>query len=243
MTLNINNCSKSFMVDGVNTIILNDINLFVENDEVLCIFGKSGAGKTTLLKICAGIIKADKGFISPDPEKLRIGFIFQEDRLLPWLSAKDNVLIAAKRDSQSQKSALEKLGKVGMRSKMNKMPNELSGGERQRVAIARALAVNPDIIFMDEPFSHLDEITANTIRQEVKQLVKIQKIPVVFVTHNPLEAIYIADRIAILSKKTKTINRIIKNKIKFNGTGLYYSLLANNIAKAYVKLLLDSLDD
>ena len=243
MIFNISNCSKSFILDQGRKTILDNIELSVNENEILCIFGKSGAGKTTLLKICAGIIEADKGSISPSPDKLKIGFIFQEDRLLPWLTAKDNVLIAVNRNPQSQKLALEKFALVGMKDKMNKMPNDLSGGERQRVAIARALAVDPDIIFMDEPFSHLDEITASQIRQEVKQLVKIQKIPVILVTHNPLEAIYMSDRIAILSKKTKTISRIIKNKIKFNGADLYYSLLANDIAKSTVKSLLDSLDD
>src|SRR5690606_14453640 len=158
--------------DGGSRPALHDIDLHVGSGEFVCLLGPSGCGKTTLLNILAGLDHADSGTVTVgDPVAPPVtSYVFQEPRLLPWRTVSGN-----------------------------DYPRQLSSGRRQRVAVARALLVKPDVLFMDEPFSSLDELTATRMREELLELWQELGCTVVFVTHNPLEAAFLADRIVVMS--------------------------------------------
>jgi len=169
----------------------------------VCLVGPSGCGKTTLLNILAGLDHADAGRVSIDaPEGVQpiVRTIFQEARLLPWMTVRENlafVLDGPKRDKQERID--EWLSRVGLTGTAEFYPRQLSIGMQQRVSVARGLIVGPDVLFMDEPFGALDELTAMTMREELLELWQDLGCTVVFVTHNPLEAVLLADRIVIMS--------------------------------------------
>jgi ABC-type nitrate/sulfonate/bicarbonate transport system ATPase subunit len=132
---------------------------------------------------------------------------------------------------------------VGLDKRSSSYPSSLSGGERQRVAIARSLIINPDILLMDEPFSHLDEITARNLRADVKAICKKQNTPVIFVTHNPIEALYFADKVVIISKKKSTTSKTINVPKELSESKDYYETLINHPkAKVLINKLINYLD-
>lgn len=197
---------KSFpRADGGSNLILPDINLSMAAGEFVCLVGPSGCGKTTILHTIAGVVEKDAGSImidGRDHSQARIGYVFQEPRLLDWLTAVENVKFgaaAAGVPAEKVSEVAERyLGLVGLSDFVDAYPLTLSGGMQQRVAIARALAVQPDVLLMDEPFSSLDELTARTLRRELLRLWTEDRHTVIFITHNTLEAAYLADRIYVL---------------------------------------------
>jgi ABC-type nitrate/sulfonate/bicarbonate transport system ATPase subunit len=189
---------------------LGQISFDVAAGEFLVVVGPSGCGKSTLLQILAGILKPTDGSISVDGEpiagpSLDRSMIFQSYALFPWLSVLDNVQFGLRRKTiprQQQRSiALQYLHLVGLSDCAHKSIDELSGGMKQRVAIARAFAVNPSILLMDEPFGALDALTRRFLQRELLRIWQEQQRTVVFITHSVSEAIYLADRILVMSAR------------------------------------------
>jgi ABC-type nitrate/sulfonate/bicarbonate transport system ATPase subunit len=194
-----------------------DIDLRIGENEFVSIIGPSGCGKSTLLHVLAGLKSPATGQItykSADVtadvgKRLRTGYVFQDHRLLPWRSVRRNIEIAmrsagvpkAEWDSQIE----QYLALLQVREHIDALPMNLSGGQRQRVSIARALAVRPDLVLMDEPFSGLDEVTGRTIRVELDRMRQTSATPTLFVTHSIREALFLSDRILVLSRGPATV--------------------------------------
>ncbi len=199
------------MSGGKELAVLEDINIEVKEGEFISILGPSGAGKSTLLRIMVGLTKPSKGEIfyhglPLDKAKPKISMVFQSFALFPWLTVLENVELGLKSynipDEIAREKAIKMLDMVGLDGFEDAYPRELSGGMRQRVGIARAMVIEPEILFMDEPFSALDILTADNLRGELIDLWINKKIPtksIIFVTHNIEEAVYLSDRAIILS--------------------------------------------
>ena len=186
---------------GPQTVI-DGIDFTSADQSFVSLVGPSGCGKTTLLNIIAGIESASGGSVtigsSQRPGKL--AYVFQEPRLLPWRSIFDNLMYVQKvRDDAAKERVHEALQRVGLGHAEKKWPGQLSGGQQQRVGIARALSVEPDVLLMDEPFSHLDAITARGLREHLQELWAATRKTVVFVTHDVSEAAELSDRILMLA--------------------------------------------
>ncbi|KKF01040.1 ABC transporter ATP-binding protein [Mycolicibacterium obuense] len=186
---------------GPQTVI-DGIDFTIADQSFVSLVGPSGCGKTTLLNIIAGIESASGGSVtigsSQRPGKL--AYVFQEPRLLPWRSIFDNLMYVQKvRDDAAKERVHEALQRVGLGHAEKKWPGQLSGGQQQRVGIARALSVEPDVLLMDEPFSHLDAITARGLREHLQELWAATRKTVVFVTHDVSEAAELSDRILMLA--------------------------------------------
>jgi NitT/TauT family transport system ATP-binding protein len=196
--------------------IYDGLSFEVRRGEFLCILGPSGCGKSTSLRVMGGLLPISAGRVSvaglpPSEAWAEISFVFQSPRLVSWRSALDNIVLASELRfgkgslAERRARATELLALVGLAGDAAKYPSMLSGGERQRVAIARALAVDPKIIFMDEPFSALDPNTRARMRVEIEQIWQRTGKTVVFVTHDIDEALQLADRIVLLSKKPTAV--------------------------------------
>jgi ABC-type nitrate/sulfonate/bicarbonate transport system ATPase subunit len=206
----------AFSRDGKTTPVLNDINLEVAQGEFLCIVGPSGCGKSTLLSAMAGFLSPASGEISidgqvvtgPDPRRI---FVFQERGVFPWLTVEGNIgfgLFKLPRAERQQRIAYY-IKMVGLSGFEKAYPAELSGGMKQRLEVARALAVNPDLLFLDEPFGALDSITRLTMRSELLRIWEAEKNTIVFVTHDIDEAVQLADRVAVMSDRPAKIQQIV----------------------------------
>jgi NitT/TauT family transport system ATP-binding protein len=216
--LEIKGLSKSFSVKGKTFEALHDVNLSVGDKEFMCLLGPSGCGKTTLLRIMAGLERPTSGAVlldgvpieGPGPQR---GMVFQEYSLFPWRTILDNVAFGLELRGVSREERFEKarryLKTVGLAGFENSYPHELSGGMKQRVAIVRALVNNPKALFMDEPFGALDAQTRNIMQAELLRIWQEQQKTVVFVTHSVDEAIYLADRVVIMSARPGQISEII----------------------------------
>lgn len=197
---------------------LGGINLEVRTGEFLAIVGPSGCGKSTFLEILGGLIKPSCGSICIDgkqvfgPNQDR-GIVFQGYALFPWRTVTENIAYGLEEKGVPKKTRNEICNKyislVGLSGFEDHYPYQLSGGMKQRVAIARALAYNPDILLMDEPFAALDAQTRDTLQGEVLRIWEETKKTVLFVTHNIEEAVFLADRIAVMSARPGIIKRII----------------------------------
>jgi NitT/TauT family transport system ATP-binding protein len=216
--LEIKGLSKSFSVKGKRFEALRDVNLSVGEEEFICLLGPSGCGKTTLLRIMAGLERPTSGAVlldgvpieGPGPQR---GMVFQEYSLFPWRTIIDNVafgleLQGVPKDERREK-ARRYIKAVGLEGFENSYPHELSGGMKQRVAIVRALVNNPRALFMDEPFGALDAQTRNVMQSELLRIWQEQQKTVVFVTHSVDEAIYLADRVVIMSARPGRISEVI----------------------------------
>jgi ABC-type nitrate/sulfonate/bicarbonate transport system ATPase subunit len=188
---------------GSERLALAAVSLTVPDGEFVCLLGPSGCGKTTLLNILSGLDTPDAGEVRiqrADGGQRRLGYVFQESRLLPWMSVADNLRFVLDTSRREAADAIAYwLERVGIPGRGQDYPRQLSIGQRQRVAVARALIVRPDVLFMDEPFSALDELTAGRMREELLDLWEEIGSTVVFVTHNPHEATFLADRIIIMT--------------------------------------------
>jgi NitT/TauT family transport system ATP-binding protein len=200
---------------------LRDISFDVANNEFVSIIGPSGSGKSTLLRLIADLLPITSGHIlindapcSVARRNREIGFVFQEPALLPWRSSEKNVrlpLEVLKRDGQrGRDKAAELLRLVGLEDFGSKRPDQLSGGMRQRVSIARALTYDPDLLLMDEPFGALDQITRDEMNNELLRIWSERRSTVIFVTHSISEAIYLSDRVAVLSPRPGRLIDIVQ---------------------------------
>lgn len=196
--------------------VLERINLEVGQGEFVCVVGPSGCGKTTLLNIIGGFLPAARGEVQIEgepvngPDSRRI-FIFQEGGVFPWLTVRENVGFGLFRKSPQERDRLVKhyTEMVGLTGFEESYPRELSGGMRQRVEIARALAANPEIIYMDEPFGALDFFTRLKMRADLLQIWEQERKTILFVTHEIDEAIQLADRVVVFSRRPATIQLIV----------------------------------
>ena len=186
----------------------------VQENEFLCVCGPSGCGKTTLLDILSGIMKPSRGSVLLDgreitPRRDRVSFVFQEPSTLPWLNVHDNIATGLrirrtpKAEIASRVEAI--IDMVGLRGFEKHYPHQISGGMKQRVAIARAFVIDADLILMDEPFVSLDQPTRERMQQELLDIWQKRRRTVIFVTHNLEEAVFLGDRIIILSAKPARI--------------------------------------
>ena len=176
--------------------------------EFHCLVGRSGCGKTTWLKLAAGLLMPDAGELRLQGRVLQgptasMGFVFQSPNLLTWLNVLDNVLLPIRlhREVQSEDKARAHalLAHMGLTPWLAQSPAQLSGGQQSRVAIARALITEPSLLLMDEPFAALDAITREELQDELAQLCRARRTSVLFVTHDMAEAVYLADRVAVMS--------------------------------------------
>ena len=195
--------------------VLHDISLTVDESKFVSIVGPSGCGKSTLLNVIAGIESCDGGSVTIHPRagrsdaEPRIGYVFQSPRLLNWLTVENNIhfVLEAQKVPRSRWRELvaRNLEMVGLAGQERNYPLNLSGGMQQRVAIARALAIEPDILLMDEPFSHLDAITARKMRFDLMDILQRAKPTILFVTHDLSEAVFLSDSIYMMTTKPARI--------------------------------------
>lgn len=226
--IEVRNVSKDFKrrnAEGKDSTIhvLDDISFEVEKGEFVCLLGFSGCGKSTLLNMLAGFEEPTKGTVSIDGEEVKKPSakyitIFQHYGLLPWRNVKKNIELGLENKNISreerEQAAQKYLELVGLKGLEQQFPSQLSGGQQQRVAIARGLAVNPEILFMDEPFGALDPITRNKLQDDLLAIVKEQKKTVIFVTHDIEEAVYLADRVFVMQANPGKIQKIYEVKIQ-----------------------------
>jgi len=220
------NVSHDFvMPNGSKLRVLEDINVAIKPLEVVALLGPSGCGKSTILRILAGLIKPTEGEVFYRGHRVEgltpgVGIVFQSFALYPWMSVTENVQIVLEaaglpRDDQRER-AEHAIRTVGLAGFEEAYPRELSGGMKQRLGIARALSVNPEFLFMDEPFSHVDALTAEGLRAEVIDLWTPEDSnpsSILMVSHDIKEVVYMADRIVVLSSQPGRVRTIADNKL------------------------------
>ncbi len=217
-TIEVQNIDKLYTSpDGQEIHALHDINLTVDDGEFVCIVGPSGCGKSTLLEIIAGLLPATNGEILLDGQRINgtsrdIGVVFQDPSLFPWRVVQKNIAFGmeiAKVPKEKQKEQLKKyINMVNLTGFEHKYPSQLSGGMRQRVGIARTLAMEPKVILMDEPFSAVDHLTRCALQEELIQIWGKEKKTILFITHDINEAVFLANRVVLLSTRPGQIQNI-----------------------------------
>jgi len=200
--IRVSQLTKEFDTQQGHELVFEDLNFEIEPGTFVTLIGKSGSGKSTLLNIISGVLDPTVGevqFETPGGSDVTLGHVFQSPRLLPWNSASQNIeYVHEDNPDYTDDLARQYLDLVGLEGHYDKYPSQLSGGQRQRVGIARALSIDPEILLMDEPFSNLDEITAEELRRELLDIWQQLGKTVFFVTHDITEAIELSDRILML---------------------------------------------
>lgn len=204
-------------------LALAQVDLDVYEGEFLCLLGPSGCGKTTLLNVISGFVQPTSGHVEAKGEEITgpasdRGMVFQEYALFPWLTVEKNIQYGPRlkgiRGTRLKELSDRYCRLVGLEGSANRYPNQLSGGMRQRVAIARALANQPDILLMDEPFGALDAMTRQTLQEELLKIWEAERKTFVFVTHSIAEAVFLADRIVVMSSHPGKVKHVIVNTTK-----------------------------
>lgn len=201
----------------LSKVILRDLSMQISKGELLCLLGPSGCGKSTLLKILADLETPDAGVIRWQ-KKDAFSFVFQDAELLPWRTTLENVRLPLELKSKLSKKeqnerSMQALQRVGLEDFAKHFPHEMSGGMKMRTSIARALVSTPTLLFMDEPFSALDEVTRFGLQSQLRKICFEQKLTIVFVTHSILEAVFLADRVVLMSAKEGLL--VLDEKINF----------------------------
>jgi NitT/TauT family transport system ATP-binding protein len=209
-TIRLTDVTRTFQLTSGRLTALAGVSLSVAERQVVAVVGPNGSGKSTLLRLICGLIPPDSGTIEVDGRPVsegdpRVGLVFQEPRLLPWRRAADNVAfplqLAGVPRAARRARAAELLELVGLAEFADAYPHQLSGGMRQRLAIARALARDPSVLLMDEPFSALDALTRERFNVELLKLWQHTATSIVLVTHSIPEAVFLADRVIVLSAR------------------------------------------
>ncbi len=216
--ITIRNLNKTYVTDDSSTVAIEDFSIDIDKGELISIVGPSGCGKTTLLRMIAGLLDPTAGSITingkeckgPGPDR---GMVFQDYALFPWRSVRKNVEFGMEVNGMSKEDRRKRADKlldvVGLEKFADARVHELSGGMKQRVAIARALATHPDVILMDEPFGALDAQTRNLMQEELVRVIQKTNQTVIFITHSVDEAVYLSDRIVVLTKRPAQIKEIV----------------------------------
>ena len=216
--LEIEELSKNYLTKKQVICALKCINLEINENDFIVLVGPSGCGKSTILSIIGGLEEKSNGKIKIFKKDLRVGYMFQEDTLFPWLNVLDNCLlglkIKKKVNEENVKYVKHLLKKYGLTSFEKSYPKELSGGMSQRVALIRTLATKPDILLLDEPFSALDYQTRITVSNDVFKIIKEEKKTALMVTHDISEAISMGDKVVVLSNRPAIIKNVYD--IKFD---------------------------
>lgn len=213
--LKLDKINKSFTVSGSKVNVLNDIDLDVKKGEFSCIIGPNGSGKTTLIKIISGIEKPSGGEYWKSG---KIAYLPQQYSLLPWLTVRENIELPGKINNRLTRSIQKDVAKYLRKYNLTKFsdfyPSEISGGMKQKAALIRAVAYKPDIIILDEPFSALDAITRVETQKMLSDLWLEYKPTILCVTHDIDEAIFLSDRIFVLSKRPGKVAKIFNTRLK-----------------------------
>ena len=217
--IHIENLSKTYKRDDSETVAIEDFSINIKKGELISIVGPSGCGKTTILRMIAGLLEPTSGTITvaghpcdkPGPDR---GMVFQDFALMPWRSVIKNVELgmemAGVPKEERRKRAEEYISIVGLEKFKDARINELSGGMKQRVGIARALVNHPDVLLMDEPFGALDAQTRNLMQAGLIKILDKTDQTIIFITHSVDEAVYLSDRIVVLTKRPAKIKEIIE---------------------------------
>jgi NitT/TauT family transport system ATP-binding protein len=224
--LELSGVSKEFYSGGGSVTALQDVSLSLKPQEFVSVLGRSGCGKTTLLRMLAGLTYPTCGHVSAggrplwnertrDPETMnKLGLVFQDANLFPWYTVEDNIALPLKIRGVSRSDRLARARSLcellGISGFERCYPRELSGGMRQRVAIARALSYNPSILLMDEPFGALDALTRDKMNLELQALAAASRAAVVLVTHSIREAVFLSDRVVLLSPRPGRVRSVTK---------------------------------
>ena len=208
---------KNFVEEGKPPVeVLAGIDLDVAEGEFVCLLGPSGCGKSTALNICAGFTKADGGVVEVDgevvdgPDKKRV-FVFQEYGIFPWMSVWDNIAfgLGDRPHAEKRETVRHYIAMVGLTGFEEAFPHELSGGMKQRVEVARALAVNPDVLFMDEPFGALDSLTRLNMRSELIRIWQREHKTILFVTHDIEESVQLGQRVVVFGNRPAKVKTTV----------------------------------
>ena len=236
----LNSVSKKFN----DFLALDKVNFEVADGEFVCLLGPSGCGKTTILRLAAGLEAPNEGGLILDGKNIEgvnkeCGFVFQEYALFPWRTVKENIEFGpeVKGMTTQERNRISKhyIDLVGLNGFENHYPNELSGGMKQRVGIARAYANNPKLLLMDEPFGALDAQTRNLMQSELLRIWEKEHISVLFVTHSVDEAVYLGDKVVVMSARPGTVKEIFN--VKLSRPRIRTSLEANIIRDKVLKSL------
>lgn len=213
--------SKTFATKSQPLLVLDGIDVTVDEGEFVCFLGPSGCGKSTLLNIAGGFERPTSGRVlvdgeevrGPDPRRV---FVFQEYGIFPWASVWDNVVLGLRHQSKAEQHriAAEVIELVGLAGFERTYPMELSGGMKQRVEVARALAVDPDVIYMDEPFGALDSLTRLTLRSELIRIWSEREKTILFVTHDVDESVQLAERVVVFTDRPGRVAGIVEVGMK-----------------------------
>ena len=214
--LSIRGLDMTFRAEGKEIAVLQNIDLDVHVGEFVCILGPSGCGKSTLLNVVGGFLRPTAGTVTidgepvdgPDPRRI---FVFQERGVFPWLTVEGNIGFGLGKltEAERRRRIAHYVRLVGLTGFETAYPQELSGGMKQRVEVARALAVNPDMLYLDEPFGALDSITRLVMRGELLRIWGQEKKTILFVTHDIDESVQLADRVVVMSSRPARIRRIV----------------------------------
>lgn len=215
--LNIKELSKNYLTKKQVICALKNINLKVYENDFITLVGPSGCGKSTILSIIGKLQKESSGKIEFKKKNIKVGYMFQEDALFPWLTVFDNCMLGLQIqknvNDKSKKYVKELLKKYGLSNFEKSYPKELSGGMRQRVALIRTLAIKPDILLLDEPFSALDYQTKIAVSDDVYKIIKEEKKTAIMVTHDISEAVSVANKVVVLSKRPSSVKNVYDIKI------------------------------
>jgi NitT/TauT family transport system ATP-binding protein len=214
--LQMENVSMVFERDGKSVSVLDDLNLAIHEGEFICLVGPSGCGKSTLLNVMGGFLSPTAGSVKIDgevvqaPNPRRI-LVFQDHGVFPWLTVEGNIGFGLSKlsDAERKQRIAHYVQLVRLQGFEQSYPSDLSGGMKQRLQVARALAVNPDILFLDEPFGALDSVTRFLMRGELLRIWQTERRTIIFVTHDIDEAVQLADRVVVLSSRPAKIQDVL----------------------------------
>lgn len=220
--LEITHLSKNYQDNTGEIEAIKDINLEIKNNEFVVIVGPSGCGKSTLLSILANLDKKSSGNLKYSKKDIKVGYMLQKDSLFPWLNILDNCLLGLKLKGKVKEEdknyVINLLDTYGLGEFKYKFPSSLSGGMRQRVALIRTLAIKPDVLLLDEPFSALDAMTRVMLADDVYKMIKDLGKTAIMVTHDIGEAISIADKVIVLTKRPCSVKKIYDINYKNRST-------------------------
>lgn len=217
--ISLSSVNKSFLHSGRSYHVLNDISFNVKAGEIVTLLGESGCGKSAILSMIGGFKSPDSGEVRINGEIVKKPnrnciTLFQKHNLFPWRNVFDNVMLALNGDKEKNKErALEALKFVGLSDHLFSYPHELSSGMKQRVSIARAFAIKPDVILLDEPFAALDMFNRHYLQDELIRMQQQDKVTIVLVTHDVDEAVYLSDRVIVMSTNPGEIYKMIEIKL------------------------------